>query len=93
MKLLIAYDGSRCAEAALDDLKRAGLPGSGEGIVISVAEVWLPPAGENDDIDTTDPYIRKMVLRYREKGERALDETREFAGQAEKRLREILPEW
>lgn len=93
MKLLIAYDGSRCAEAALDDLKRAGLPDSGDGIVISVAEVWLPPAGEKDDIDTTDPYIRKMVLRYREKGERALDETREFAGHAEKRLRDILPQW
>ena len=52
MKLLIAYDGSRCAEAAIDDLNRAGLPESGEGVVISVAEVWLPPAGEDDDIDT-----------------------------------------
>jgi nucleotide-binding universal stress UspA family protein len=93
MKLLIAYDGSRCAEAAIDDLKRAGLPASGEGIVISVAEVWLPPAGEKDDIDTTDPYIRKMVLRYREKGERALEETREYANRAEQRLRDILPEW
>ncbi len=43
MKLLIAYDGSRCAEAALDDLTHAGLPVKGEAMVISVAEVWLPP--------------------------------------------------
>jgi len=43
MKLLIAYDGSRCAEAALDDLTHAGLPVKGEATVISVAEVWLPP--------------------------------------------------
>jgi nucleotide-binding universal stress UspA family protein len=43
MKLLIAYDGSRCAEAALDDLTHAGLPVKGEAMVITVAEVWLPP--------------------------------------------------
>lgn len=93
MKLLIAYDGSRCAEAAIDDLNRAGLPESGDGVVISVAEVWLPPAGEDDDIDTTDPYIRKLVLRYREKGEQALAETREYAERASERASEILPGW
>lgn len=43
MKLLIGYDGSRCSEAALDDLTHAGLPVKGEAMVISVAEVWLPP--------------------------------------------------
>lgn len=43
MKILIAYDGSDCAEAALDDLKRAGLPLEAEAQIISVAEVWLPP--------------------------------------------------
>lgn len=43
MKLLIAYDGSACAEAALDDLTHAGLPARGEALVMSVAEVWLPP--------------------------------------------------
>lgn len=43
MKILIAYDGSECAEAALDDLTRAGLPKQGEAVVLSVADVWLPP--------------------------------------------------
>jgi len=43
MKVLIAYDGSRCSEAALDDLTHAGLPERGEALVMSVAEVWLPP--------------------------------------------------
>jgi len=27
MKALIAYDGSACVDAALEDLKRAGMPG------------------------------------------------------------------
>jgi nucleotide-binding universal stress UspA family protein len=43
MKLLIAYDGSECAEAALDDLQRAGLPDDAEALVVAVTEVWLPP--------------------------------------------------
>jgi len=43
MKALIAYDGSACADAALDDLKRAGLPGEIEAMVVTVAELWLPP--------------------------------------------------
>jgi nucleotide-binding universal stress UspA family protein len=43
MKILIAYDGSDCAEAALDDLQRAGLPSEAEAQIISVTEVWLPP--------------------------------------------------
>jgi nucleotide-binding universal stress UspA family protein len=43
MKLLVAYDGSSCADAALDDLRQAGLPSEAEAVVISVAELWLPP--------------------------------------------------
>jgi nucleotide-binding universal stress UspA family protein len=42
MKILIGYDGSECADAALDDLTQAGLPESGEVHIMSVAEVWLP---------------------------------------------------
>jgi nucleotide-binding universal stress UspA family protein len=43
MKILIGYDGSECADAALDDLTQAGLPEFGEVHIMSVAEVWLPP--------------------------------------------------
>ena len=43
MKILIGYDGSECAEAALDDLNQAGLPAIAEAHILSVAEVWLPP--------------------------------------------------
>lgn len=45
MKVMIAYDGSECANAALDDLRRAGLPCEGDALVISVAERWLPWPG------------------------------------------------
>lgn len=43
MKILVAYDGSECADAALDDLRRAGLPADAQIKVLSVFENWLPP--------------------------------------------------
>jgi nucleotide-binding universal stress UspA family protein len=43
MKILIGYDGSECADAALDDLTQAGLPPDAEAHILSVGEVWLPP--------------------------------------------------
>lgn len=43
MKILIAYDGSDCADAALDDLQRAGLSREGEAQILAIAEIWLPP--------------------------------------------------
>lgn len=46
MKILIAYDGSSGADAALDDLSRAGLPPEVEVVVLSVAEpLPLPEYG------------------------------------------------
>ncbi len=43
MKILVAYDGSECADAALDDLQRAGLAADAQIKVLSVLENWLPP--------------------------------------------------
>lgn len=43
MKLLIAYDGSKCADSALRELTHAGLPRKGQALVMTVAEAWLPP--------------------------------------------------
>jgi nucleotide-binding universal stress UspA family protein len=40
-KVLIAYDGSKCADAAVEDLRRAGLPVKAHVIVMSVIENWL----------------------------------------------------
>ena len=75
MKLLVAYDGSGCAEAAIDDLYQAGLPETGTAHVISVAEVWLPPPDSiNDPSDAGPVFIENIVRAYREEGERILAE-------------------
>ena len=35
MKVLVGYDGSGCADATLHDLRRAGLPGVAEAVLMS----------------------------------------------------------
>src|SRR5262245_47850167 len=41
MKILIAYDGSGSADAAIEDLRRAGLPQVADALVVSAAEDGL----------------------------------------------------
>ena len=50
MKILVAYDGSESAHAALYDLKRAGLAAGAEVLVMTVADVFVPPP-INEEID------------------------------------------
>ncbi len=52
MKILFAYDGSECADSALEDLRNAGLPEKADAIVMSLADVFLPPP-INEEVDNT----------------------------------------
>lgn len=94
MRVLIAYDGSPCSEAALDDLRFAGLPDEGEATVISVAEVWLPPPGLNwPATDETDIYLEDIARKQREKAERIVSHANILSKHAAKRIQQILPGW
>lgn len=96
MKILIAYDGSECAEAALDDLQRAGLPRDVEALVVSVAEVWLPPPPPSS-YEIVEGTICEGAActegRARQQFNFALERAREHAERACGRLRSIFPEW
>ena len=91
MKLLIAYDGSKDAEAAIDDLRACGLPEKGTAQVISVAEVYLPPPGSLGA--ETSPVIEGMLREWRARGEKALAEAEMLARFAAGRVRSVLPNW
>ena len=94
MKLLIAYDGSKSAEAAIDDLAAAGLPQVGAAEVISVAEVWLPPKEAIEAaVDFSSTYVESIVRALREKGEKILCEASIRVRHAEARVRAALPNW
>jgi Universal stress protein family len=58
MKILIGYDGSEYADAAIDDLRRAGAPREATAVVLSVIESWsLAPSGF-ELMEDTDEMIR-----------------------------------
>src|SRR5262245_19375885 len=64
MKILLAYDGSECADAAVDDLNRAGLPGDVRLTVLSVAENWMPSTWGLELLDGIDvPGEFKIMAR------------------------------
>ncbi|QQS31649.1 MAG: universal stress protein [Acidobacteriota bacterium] len=91
MKVLIAYDGSDCSEAAIDDLRAAGLPPTGEAVVVSVAEVWLPPKNGEDTV--LDPYLESLLAEMRQKSEDALREAEQMAERGRERVSVALPGW
>ena len=94
MKLLIAYDGSKCAEAAIDDLHQAGLPEELEALVISVAEVWLPPDDAEQNIgESLEPYAAEQIRKQWQKGRRAVGEAEMLAKHAQTRISQIFPRW
>lgn len=96
MKILIGYDGSACAEAALDDLQRAGLASDAEAIVLSVTEVALPPPPPSSyEIleQARAVHVPADLRRVYSKGSPAFQEAQSLAGQAVCRLRANFPSW
>ena len=64
MKILIAYDGSESADQGIDDLQRAALPTKADALVVSVAEVWLPPPAHNEVLDDMFPLQIPPGLKH-----------------------------
>ncbi len=95
MKILIAYDGSDCADAALDDLQRAGLPPDAvEVVVMSVTEIWLPPPSSPEvSEDATEAKVPAELQKVYAKHSKAIEETRALATRARVRLQQNFPGW
>jgi nucleotide-binding universal stress UspA family protein len=96
MKILIGYDGSECADAALDDLTHAGLPLNGEAHILAVAEVWLPPPPPSayEIIEEARKAKSPAALqRDYAKGCGAAKEALGLAERARDRVQTKFPEW
>lgn len=88
MRLLIAHDGSPGADAALEELGRAGLPTQVEAVVLTVADAYLPPGPPVSDASHRAEYdhLHRDVLA----------QVRRCRGQAEQaagRLKQVFPNW
>ena len=92
-RILIAYDNSGCADAAIDELSLAGLPPELDATVITVAEVWLPPEAGPRDAEAHD-RLPLAVRRAREAAWHAVEtDCRARAERAATRLRAHFPKW
>ena len=96
MKILIAYDGSQSADAALIDLQRAGLPKDAEALVVSVADVMMVPDTSAYEVAAAALTSRRAAagLVYAQRqAERVLLEAKDFANRARDRVRAYFPHW
>lgn len=89
MKILIAYDGSSGAQAALEDLPRAGLPRVAEALIMSVAEVFLPPPSS----PAVPAPVPAAVQQAWAQAAQAVEEARTVALQARTRVLTAFPTW
>ena len=94
MKILIASDGSECSDAAIIDLRRAGLPAAAEALVFSVAQispqVEMVPSG----VEMAGPgMIFPQQWESKELIDHQLKQAQSFAAEAAGRLRLDFPGW
>jgi nucleotide-binding universal stress UspA family protein len=96
MKILIAYDGSRCSDSAMDDLTHAGLPEKGEALVMSVAEMWVPPPPPSTveilELATTTKGALGLERKYMAEAQ-VVKEADEMAARAAARFQAMFPKW
>ena len=94
MKKLIGYDGSKSADAALDELECAGLPDNAEALILTVAEIWMPPpTGGN----SPDEYLSEVgfdwIERHQKVTQAALNEAESLCRHAAEKLQSKFPGW
>lgn len=93
LRVLIPYDGSETAEAALKDLSKAGLPRELDAL-IAVTQVWLPssPYEITSAVSARRMKLLTSGLSSYVPALQEHEEQRVLCLEAERRLRSIFPE-
>jgi nucleotide-binding universal stress UspA family protein len=96
-RILIGYDGSESADAALADLRYAGLPREAEALILTVSEVLMPPSSIETEAVTAPALTSRSVAvvraRMEDQAVKKLEEARELAAKASDRVRSYFPAW
>src|SRR5262245_16387379 len=91
MKIVIGYDGSKHADAALDDLRLAGLPRDAEALIVSVAEGAMPLMSVSGIAENgLDPERIASAVTY---ASNAIAKAKEFARLGGERIKSSFLEW
>ncbi len=95
-KILIAYDGSAYSDAALDDLRRAGLPRDAEALIVTVSDGLVPTSSPIAEVAVAALISRRVtsaITVAQVQATRLLLEARGFAEQARRRVQSYFPDW
>jgi nucleotide-binding universal stress UspA family protein len=96
MRVLIGYDGSSYADAAIADLQRAGLPDHVEALVVPVgdAPVVAPfPSPQVVEQAFVGERVRSIVEHANRQTAEALSDAKSFARKARTQLKSLFPSW
>jgi len=93
MKILIGYDGSEFGDAALEDLRRAGLDTEVEACVMTVADVFVPLPVDEEVENAVPMYEPQAVRRAHERAQHKLDEATDLAKRVSERIKASFPNW
>ena len=93
MKVMIGYDGSSYADAAINDLCRAGLPPESEILIVSVMDLSVisPPISEFDLHSLASRRALMVMGRAKAFKEREFEKVKTYAVKAAERLRSCFP--
>jgi hypothetical protein len=100
MKVVIA-DGSDCAKAAVDDLRRSGMPRHADALVISVGETLLPtpetllatPSSAALFEGGASHRVVSTLVQARAQASHAIDEAGGLASEGAQRVKARFPDW
>jgi nucleotide-binding universal stress UspA family protein len=96
MRLLIGHDGSSHADAAINDLQRAGLPKDVEALVVTVGDApVVAPFASHRIIEQTfvGERVFSIVEHANKHSEEALSDARDIAENAALQLSKHFPTW
>lgn len=95
MRILIGYDGSKSADAAIKDLKRAGLPRISEVLVVSVADLLVSNQSVTEVVGQafTSQRVAAGIRLAQTHSEHVREEAKALVAQAKMRVQINFPEW
>jgi nucleotide-binding universal stress UspA family protein len=94
MKILVAYDGSACANDALYDLTRAGLPQEADVRILTVAETWLhEPFDPESNMEIPEENEDTVGGVLQHQVHNVIDDAQKTAEIAMRRVQKQFPGW
>lgn len=93
MKILIAFDGSKYAEAAIEDLRHAGLPSDSEAVVLTVTDAWELPETINPVTSRAGKFVHPTAKTVETHLAEIKGQAETLAAAAIFRLGLLFPDW